>query len=110
MRHDLQLASASAPATNVQPLPVDPRRAIEIEVWSHYIDSALKSAPEMMPFDAARRLLKRLETTGAAQVRTGVETRQIAMLGISASTNGSEYTLLRNWQAAALTRLREARA
>lgn len=103
MRHDPALAA-------VPPACPDPRRVLEIEVWSHYIDSVLATAPEVLPFDAARRLVKRLESSGAAQVRRRTVTTQILLIGISASTDGTDYALLRTWQNAAIARLLGGRA
>lgn len=109
MRHDPALAAVpSAPVPQLS--TADPRRVIEIEVWLHYIDTALRTAPDALPFDAARHLVRRLEQSGAALVRRGNVTCQMQLLGISASTDGSDYALLRNWENAALARLREARA
>lgn len=102
MQHDQHLHSVPQTAT------LHPRRVIELEVWVHFIDKALASAGEALPFAAARNLIRRLEATDAATIRRGNPELSIMMLGVTARTDGGEYALLRNWQNAAFSRIREA--
>lgn len=93
----------------LMPAPLDPRRALELEIYVTYIDQSLAAQPELLPFNAARHLLARLIAADAAQVRQGADATTIQMLGVSARTDGSEYALLSNWRSAALARLAEGR-
>lgn len=105
MQHDPHLHAVPQPAT------LHPRRVIELEVWAHYIDKVLASTSDgLLPFAAARNLVRRLEATDAATIRRGNPELSIMMLGVTARTDGGEYALLRNWQNAAFLRIREATA
>lgn len=102
MQHDSHLHAVPNPA------PLHPRRAIELEVWARYIDTVLERAAEALPFAAARALIRRLEQADVATVRRQGDDLSLMMLGVTARTNGGEYALLRNWQNAAFSRIREA--
>lgn len=93
-----------------QPVGIHPRRILELEVWHGHIDRVLASAPELLPFDTARGLLRRLERDDAATVRRTGGQITLMLLGVSATAEGSEYAVLRNWQASAMNRIREAQA
>jgi len=98
MLHDTRLATAETP-------PLDPRRALEIEVFAHYVSQVLRSQTAALPFDASRRLVRKLEAAGAATVRRGEDVTSIQLLGLTARTNSSDYALLSNWLTAAYARI-----
>lgn len=104
MHHHARLATLQ---DQPPPPPLDPRRALEIEVWIGHIDRVLDANIDSTS-PAARRLLTRIDQTDAGQWRTG-DRWQLMLLGIRASAGASAYALLRNWQAAAMQRLEASR-
>lgn len=106
MQHDHRLHPV---AQFVAPPPgMHPRRILELEIWIGHIDRVLASSATPLAFDAARALLRRFERADAATVHRTASQTSIQMLGISATASGSDYAALRNWQIAALARIREA--
>lgn len=95
--------AAPAILSDQPPPPLDPRRALEVEVWISHIDRVLAANIDHNA-PAARRLLARIDQTDAGQLRTG-DRWSLMLLGIRASAGASAYALLRNWQAAAMQRL-----
>lgn len=87
-----------------------PRRALELEVYARYIDTALASAPEILPFGAAQNLLRRFETADAARIHKEGSITRLQMLGVSAQSDDTPYALLRNWQSAAWNRIHGGQA
>jgi hypothetical protein len=87
-----------------------PRRALELQVWAHFIDAALASKTDALPFAQARALLNRMHEADAATVARAGDLTILTLLGITVQTNGGDYALLSNWRAAALNRIREAHA
>jgi len=87
------------------PPPLDPRRQLELELWIGHIDRVLAAGGPLHPGAAARRLVSRIDDTGAGTVRRTETQWSLLLLGISARSDASAYALLRNWQAAAMERL-----
>jgi hypothetical protein len=58
-----------------------------------------------VPGSESQWLLNRLSTADLAQIELRGEDKIVTLCGISASTNGTAYALLRNWQSAARLRL-----
>jgi hypothetical protein len=106
MQHDHRLHPV---ARTVAPPPgMHPRRILELEVWIGHIDRVLASSGAPLAFDSGRLFLRRLERDDAATVHRTASQTSIQMLGISATASGSDYAVLRNWQIAALARIKEA--
>lgn len=106
MQHDHRLHPV---ARTVAPPPgMHPRRILELEVWIGHIDRVLASSGAPLAFDSGRLFLRRLERDDAATVHRSGAQITLLMLGISATASGSDYAALRNWQVAALARIREA--
>lgn len=102
MQHDPRLHPVP------QAAGMHPRRVLELEVWHGHVDRVLSSPASILPFDIARTFVRRLERDDAATVRRTGGQVTIQMLGIYGRAEGSDYAALRNWQIAAMARIREA--
>ena len=83
-------------ATNQPILTED--RALDVMAYAALIDQALFDEEALIPGYAAQHLLARLSATGKATVTSGYDGLRMTMLGIHASSTGSAYGLLRDWQ------------
>lgn len=80
-------------------------RALDVMAYAALIDATLFDPEALIPGYAAQHLLARLSATGKATVTSGFDGLRMTMLGIHASSTGSPYGLLRDWQNRAKDRL-----
>ncbi len=90
------------------PPQLDDQRALTATAFVALIDAALSGAAthgHLVPSTQAAQLVQRLTQSGLAEVTPYGDTSRLTLCGIHASSTGTAYGLLRNWQSAARQRI-----
>lgn len=86
------------------PPALDDQRALTAAAFEALIDQTLRAGGPI-PAAASQWLIGRLVTAGLATLTARDDDKTFTLCGITATTNGSPYAALRNWQSAARARL-----
>lgn len=89
------------------PPQLDDQRALTAAAFVALIDTTLTGAMEgpVVPVPQAMMLLHKLANAGLAEMQAQGETTRLTLCGITATSTGTAYGLLRNWQSAARQRI-----
>jgi hypothetical protein len=81
-------------------------RALHVAAFVALIDATLQpDGDTLLPRRASEALLARLSATGIGTVTSTPDTLRLTLFGITATSDGSAWGLLRNWQTIARDRL-----
>lgn len=93
--------------THSNPPQLDDQRALTTTAFVALIDTTLAGCMDsaMVALPRCMLLLHKLANAGLAEVLAQGDSTRLTLCGITASSPGTAYTLLRAWQSAAKERL-----